>query len=87
MTAELIDSQPAAYLGSSTTTNLLTLMHNRIGHGNLRMLIESSKSKLVKGLNIEDSHICKFNKDGKHVCDVCARVKITVQDFYVPMLS
>ena len=28
-TAELVDSQPAAYLGSSTTTDLLTLMHNR----------------------------------------------------------
>ena len=32
MTAELVDSQPAAYRGSSTTTDLLTLMHNRTGH-------------------------------------------------------
>ncbi len=45
ITAELVDSQPAAYLESSTTTDLLTLMHNRTGHGNLKMLIESSKSK------------------------------------------
>ena len=45
------------------------------------MLIESSKSKLVKGLNIEDSHIRKLNKDDKHVCDVCARAKITRHSF------
>jgi hypothetical protein len=49
-----------AYLGSSTTVDLLTLMHNRTGHGNLRMLIEASKSKLVDGLKIEDKHIRKF---------------------------
>ena len=40
-------SAPTAYLGSSTTVDLLTLMHNRTGHGNMRMLIEASKSKLV----------------------------------------
>jgi hypothetical protein len=45
------------------------------------MLIESSKSKLVKGLNIEDKHIRKFNQDDKHVCDVCARAKITRHSF------
>ncbi len=46
ITAELVDSQPAAYLGSSTTTDLLTLMHNRTGHGNLKMLMELSLMEL-----------------------------------------
>ena len=56
-------------------------MHNRTGHGNLRMLIESAKSKLVTGLQIEDSHIRKFKQDDRHVCDICARAKITRQSF------
>lgn len=74
-------SKPIAYLGSSTTTDLLTLMHNRTGHGNLRMLIEACKSKLVHGLKIEDRHIRKFVNSDKHVCDVCARAKITRVSF------
>ena len=45
------------------------------------MLIEASKSKLVNGLKIEDKHIRKFNKTDKHVCDVCARAKITRMSF------
>ncbi len=45
------------------------------------MLIESSKSKLVKGLNIEDKYIRKLNQDDKHVCDVCARAKMTRHSF------
>jgi hypothetical protein len=40
-------------------------------------LIEASKSKLVDGLKIENRHIRKFNNSDKHVCDVCARAKIT----------
>ena len=46
-------SIPVACLASSLSSDLLTLMHNRTGHGNLRMLIESAKSKLVTGLQIE----------------------------------
>ena len=74
-------SYPMACLASSSSSDLLTLMHNRTGHGNLRMLIESAKSKLVSGLQIKDSHIRKFKQDDKHVCDICARGKITRQSF------
>ena len=35
-------SIPMACLASSSSCDLLTLMHNRTGHGNLRMLIESA---------------------------------------------
>ena len=80
-TAELASNTPIAYLGSSSTIDLLTLMHNRTGHGNLRMLIEASKSKLVSGLKIKDKHIRKFIKTDKHLCDVCARAKITRASF------
>ncbi len=38
----------------------------------MKALIESHKSKLVKGLKIEDSHIREYNKSDKHVCDMCA---------------
>ena len=72
---------PMACVASSSSSDLLTLMHNRTGHGNLRMLIESAKSKLVTGLQIEDSHIRKVRQDDKHVCDICARAKITRQSF------
>ncbi len=47
----------------------------------MKALIESNKSKLVKSLKIEDSHIRKFNKSDKHVCYVCARAKITQMTF------
>lgn len=53
-------SDATAYLGSSKTTDLLTLMHNRTGHGNLRMFIEACKSKLVNELKIEGRHIRRF---------------------------
>ncbi len=56
-------------------------MHNRTGNFNMKALIENHKSKLVKGLKIEDSHIRKYNKSNKHVCDVCARAKITRTSF------
>ena len=48
--SKLIDSKTIALLGSSTSTDSLTLMHNRTGHFNMKALIESHKSKLVKGL-------------------------------------
>ena len=35
------------------------------------------KSKLVTGLQIEDKHIRKFKQDDRHVCDICARSKLT----------
>ena len=38
-------SIPMAWLASSSSSDLLILMHNRTGHRNLRMLIESAKSK------------------------------------------
>ena len=34
-TVEPASAAPIAYLGSSSTIDLLTLMHNRTGHGNL----------------------------------------------------
>ncbi len=40
----------------------------------MKALIESHKSKLVKRLKIEDTHIRKFNKSDKHVCDVRAKI-------------
>ena len=79
--SKLKDNNTIALLGSSTSTDSLTLMHNRTGHFNMKALIESHKSKLVKGLKIEDSHIRRFNKSDKHVCDVCARAKITRMAF------
>ena len=39
------------------------------------------KTKLVKGLQIEDSRIRKIKQDDRHVCDICARAKITRQPF------
>ena len=35
------------------------------------------KSKLVTGLQIDDSHIRRYRKSDKDVCDVCARAKLT----------
>ena len=35
------------------------------------------KSKLVTGLEIEEKHIRKYKKDDRHVCDICARAKLT----------
>ena len=45
------------------------------------MLIQASKSTLVSGLKVEDKHIKKFIKTDKHLCDVCARAKITRASF------
>ena len=42
-------SIPTACLASSSSSDLLTLMYNRTRHGILRIPIESTKSKLVKG--------------------------------------
>ena len=35
----------------------------------------------MKGLNIEDKHIQKYNQDDKHVCDVCVQANITRHSF------
>ena len=31
----------------------------------------------MRGLEVEDKHIRKYRKEDKHVCDVCARAKLT----------
>ncbi len=80
--SKLIDSKTIALLGSSTSIDSLILMHNRTGHFNMKTLIESHKSKLVKGLKIKDPHIRKFNKSDKHVsCDVCAAARKNYKNF------
>jgi hypothetical protein len=68
---------PVAYLSSSSTTDVLGLMHERTGHQNKRSLIECVKSRLVTGLQIESKHIRKYKQDDRHVCDICARSKLT----------
>ena len=60
---------------------MLGLVHERTGHLNKRSIIECVKSKLVKGLQVEDKHIRNYVKDDKHVCDVCARAKVTRMSF------
>ncbi len=49
-----------AYLSSSSTTDVLGLMHEWKGHQNKRSLIECVKSRLVTGLQIESKHIRKY---------------------------
>ena len=68
---------PTAFLSSSSTTDVLGLMHERTGHQNKRSLIECVKSRLVTGLKIENKHIRKYKQDDRHVCDICARSKLT----------
>ena len=68
---------PTAFLSSSSSTDVLGLMHERTGHQNKRSLIECVKSRLVTGLQIEDKHIRKFKQDDRHLCDICARSKLT----------
>ena len=60
---------------------MLGLIHERTGHLNKRTIIECVKSKLVRGLQIEEKHIRKYKKEDKHVCDVCARAKLTRMSF------
>ena len=60
---------------------MLGLVHECTGHLNKRSIIECVKSKLVKGLQVEDKHIRNYVKDDKHVCDVCARAKLTRMSF------
>ncbi len=68
---------PVAYLSSSSTTDVLGLMHERTEHQNKRSLIECMKSRLVTGLQIESKHNRKYKQDDGHVCDICARSKLT----------
>ncbi len=69
--AQLLDRNTIALLASSSTLDVLDLIHKRTGHLNKRAIIECIKSKLVRGLEIEDKHIQKYKKKDKHVCDVC----------------
>ena len=68
---------PVSFLGDSSTTDVLGLMHERTGHQNKRSLIECVKSRLVTGLEIEEKHIRKYKQDDRHVCDICAQAKLT----------
>ena len=70
-----------ALLASSSTLDVLGLIHERTGHLNKRTIIECVKSKLVRGLQIEEKHIRKYKKEDKHVCDICARAKLTRMSF------
>ena len=45
---------PVAFLSSSSSTDVLGLIHERTGHANKRSLIECVKSRLVTGLQIEE---------------------------------
>ncbi len=75
--AQLLDRNSISLLASSSTIDVLGLIHERTGHLNKRPIIECVKSKLVRGLEIEDRHIRKYKKEDKHVYDVCARAKLT----------
>ncbi len=44
---------------------------------NKRAIIECVKLILGRGLELEDKHIWKYRKEDKHVCNVCARAKLT----------
>ena len=52
--------KPISLLASLTSSDILGLMHERTGHLNKRALIECVKSKLVTGLQIDDSHIGRY---------------------------
>ena len=58
--AQLLDRNSIALLASSSTLDVLGLIHERTGHLNKRAIIECVKSKLVRGLEIEDRHIRKY---------------------------
>ena len=76
-TSKIPDLSSVSFLGDSTTTDVLGLMHERTGHQNKRSLFECVKSKLITGLEIEEKHIRKYKKDDRHVFDICARAKLT----------
>ena len=66
-------------LASSVSKDMLELMHERTGHANKNMLVECFKRQLVSGLKISNKHVRKLQKSDTHVCDFCARAKITRQ--------
>jgi hypothetical protein len=74
-------ANPVCWLASSTTIDVLGLMHERMGHFHKRGLIECVKSKIINGLKIEDKDIRKFRESDKQVCDICARAKATRKSF------
>ncbi len=57
---------PVAFLSSSSSTDVLGLMHKRTGHANKRSLNECVKSRLVTGLQIEEKHIRRYKSDDRH---------------------
>ena len=61
--------------------DVLDLIHNKCGHGNKKMLIEAVKNKLITGVQLSDKHLRKHKESDRHVCDVCARAKITRATF------
>jgi hypothetical protein len=79
--ARQLATTATALLASSSTLDVLGLIHERTGHLNKKAIIECVKSKLVNGLQIEEKHIRKYKKEDKHVCDVCARSKLTRMTF------
>ena len=74
---QLENKLATCFLASSSHIDLLTLFHERTGHCNKRTLIEGVKSKLFKGLKLKDKDFRKFSESDKHVCDICARAKMT----------
>ncbi len=58
---------PVAFVSSSSSTDVLGLMHERTGHANKRSLIKCVKSRLVTGLQIEEKYIRKYKSDDRHV--------------------
>ena len=62
---------------SSKRINKLKLLHDRTGHGNESMLIESHAKQLVEGMKIDKKDLRRHAHDDKAPCDVCVRAKIT----------
>jgi hypothetical protein len=56
-------------------------MHEQTGHANKRSLTECVKSRLAAELQIEEKHIRKYKSDDRHMCNVCARAKLTRTSF------
>jgi hypothetical protein len=79
--ARRLATTATALLGSSSTLDVLGLIHERTGHLNKKAIIECIKLKLVRGIQVEDKHIRKYKKEDKHVCDVCARSQLTRMTF------
>ena len=75
------DVNAVCSLASSNRVNKLKLMHDRTGHGNEGMLIESHKSQLIEGMSLDTKQLRKGSKEDRAPCDICTRAKITRQSF------